>query len=318
MSTLVFDTNIFNRMIARNGSPYCEKIFRELQSGLAVEQPLHAVTTPALVLESLGIKSKAPDPNLIAASITTDDPRTAKREVYALAENYFRGLPEFTEDALRTVYQGSLTASNPNGRRLLQDIIGSKLTPGGLSRYLIQSLATDYHYGFNYRLLSNLSRDALLRIHVNFLLDVCEHILGDSNVSPARGLFEISEELRKRNRTTVQVIREALSVKKGLKLYGDRGDLDIIHLSTMGAMVGQTRNSIFAITGDPVLDVRRRVLGYKSLVHHFLAKLRHIANNVPESPLTTVTMLPGTIAVIDQTSGTLSEIIDVAALEPAQ
>lgn len=309
---LVFDTNIFNRMIAPGGAPYYEIVFHELQQKVIPQgHQFLGILTPALLLEYLGIVPEPPEQGAMSCAITADNARETPDIVFTAAEAHFRLLPSLQEANISAVYNRAEQLSSTFAKRLFGDLVGTKVARPGFSNYLIQSLALDYQYGYDFR--SKVSKEKLLRIHTGFLLDVCRTIADDSNLSPARGLFEVSEELRKKDRTLGQVFKELLSMKKGLKLYGDRGDLDLIHLATMGAMVNNDRRPILVITGDPMSSVKKRLAGYKNLIHHFLDTVQKLPEEIRQQVprLAAVGMLPGKVALFEQSRGTLSDILEV-------
>jgi len=307
---LLIDTNIFNRMIAPNGDAFCDSVFRQIQGPIIPwGHTMWDFITPFLVMEVLGITFPECRHEEVLAKLISQDAQSITQEVVTLLEDTYSQLPELSEAHFRERFERLNGPATATGKALLRDVIGKRIDRQHIE-ILIKNLALDFHYGFPYHKKLR-SKEERLRVHINFLLDVCSTVIHQSHLSPARGMFEVTETLRKKNQNILSSLRDLLTQKNGLKLYGDRGDLDIVHLVVMGAFLNGEHKRVLAVTGDDPVQVKRRIAGYKNLVHHFLNQLRgsRIIRDNPE--FEAIGLHQGLVLILDQGTGQIIELVNV-------
>lgn len=311
---LLFDTNVFNRMIAPAGDEYCLEVYKQIQGPIVpVNQTMWSFITPFLLLEILGVVFQEARHDDILAKLTSSTADETTKEVVNLVEQIYFQKSELSEVHFKQRFDRHNNSATALGKALLRDVIEPKINAKHIE-ILVKNLALDFHYGFPYSRKIK-SKNEQLRIHINFMLDVCRVFLHQSHLSPARGMFEVTETLRKKNQNILATLKDLLKQKDGLKLYGDRGDLDIVHLAVMGSFLNGQHKKILAVTGDDPAQLRKRIAGYKNIIHHFLnhLKLSGLCRDNPEYG--NIQLKQGLVLVLDQKSGQKRELIDVEQVE---
>lgn len=307
----IFDSNIFSRMIATNGEAYAQEVYNIVFSRFRhTGTSPYAFTTPSLILEHLGISPVFPNAQQFRLENDGMDVSQKMKAVFDFAFQHYRTLPELSLAHLQNRYNSIHAHANRFGQAILRDIVGTKINTHHLD-FIHENLARDFFYGFNFKSITK--GEDYKRIHISHLLDVHRLINNRSNISPVRGVYEVAEELRKRNRNAIDHILELLRVKNGLKLIGDRGDLDLIHFSVMGAILNN-RKKVAIVTGDPIHDVTNRTKSYFAIVEIFLNQLSHSEVVKLDETFVQIHPTPGLIFALQQDVPELESLIDVTQL----
>lgn len=308
---LLFDTNVFNKMYAIGGEEYCESITSYISSIIDTNMTVWSLTTPFLVMESLGVKFKDIQHDLVLKQNLSIDPREIRLEVFNFSKNQYALDPNLSDVHFIDRYNRLHAHASVTGKKLLQDMILPRINAIGVD-YLIHNLALDFQYGFPYSKKIKDKNDQKI-VEIDYMIDLCRIVAAQRNFSPARGLFEAAENIKRREKNILHSLFLVLTQKNRLKLYGDRGDLDIIHLCVMGGFLNGINKKVLALTADDPSQVRNRIVGYKTMVHHFLM---HIST-IPNLPIefASIALNQGKIIIIDPANGELKEVIEVESIE---
>ncbi|MCB9093349.1 MAG: hypothetical protein H6620_12410 [Halobacteriovoraceae bacterium] len=312
---LLFDTNLFDK-ITKNGNESCfEALFRSLNE---IENPNNEINgflncfTPFLLLEYLG---QTP-PNIPYADAFEESlielGAEMPPEIYNRAIDLYQKQDCLSETALRERNKKNLEYVSSKAQKLYNDIVSRVVDNNGFTNLLIQNLALDFTYRFPYP--QHLSGDDIARVHINTILDVFRAHSEKVNLTQMRGVLKLCEQLRSLNKgkQISEGAKQLFEYAKGVKEFRDLVDLDIIQLSSLGAFIGDKKYRIYSLTCDPEESIIGRLTLFKSTFRYFENEIKEKGLIKKGDPLDHVEVLEGKIAIVDQTSCTITKVISVS------
>jgi hypothetical protein len=316
-NAVIFDTNVFDRIVRKGNESAYDHVIGYLNNKKISPGGFGAFLTPFLFMEYMGISVKKHHPTVTisAGQFTVDVWKYVLDYVFKEASRHFSGLSELQPAFISKQFANKTSYVSSKATALFGDIVAGIVSGGNHSIIALQ-LALDYAYGFNLNSVPGIKDQDIEMIHLNAMVDLFRVDQHKKNVSVARGAFNATDYLA--TKKSSQIIPADLELlkrgKQGLKLKGDLGDLDLIHLAVVGAYLNDVKYPVIAFTADPEDSVKGRLKAYKE----FVSTLRNVvlSLNQPDwrSMAAGFAALPGEVVVLSTDCTKTICVIDVSSL----
>jgi hypothetical protein len=311
--SLAFDTNVFKRVTRVGNELLFEQLFKDLNARVNPKNEFdgfRSTITPFLLLEYLG---QIP-PNINIPEPTDTEfkewGQRAPEKVFHAAGGVYRGETVLQETSLVGKNAENLKYVSKAAMKLYEDIVCRIVKKTGFANFLIHNLALDYTYRFPFRRYCD--EDALVRIHLNAMLDIYRAHKEKVNLTQMRGVIALCEDLERRHKPEemTENTKRMFSATKGVKQFRDLADLDLIQLACLGAFIDNQQFPVLILTSDPKGDVTNRICLFKSTFEVFDIEVSG-SPLMKNSSLARVSLMPGRIGFVDPSDCSITEIIDV-------
>lgn len=314
---LIFDTNVFKRIL-ENGSEYIyDSIFAQLNQALnpkGAYTGFLSTTSPFQLLEFLG---RIP-PNISIQEFSKEEIKqygfTLLNLVFERALLEYKKHPDLTEVSLRERNEQNKLRLSAKASKLYDDIVGKIVSRDGFSELLKQNLALDFAYRFPF---SKIVRgEDLIRIHANSLIDIYRSEKKQANFTQMRGVLKFCEHLQKVNgREPIdEAAKQIFEATKGIKEFRDLVDLDLIQYASLGVFLNSVKYPCLIITGDTKESFVNRLRLFKSTFVILDQKIK--AENYLNGNDLVAQVVPkeGVVAFVDMDTWTISEYLDISSI----
>jgi hypothetical protein len=317
--SLLFDTNVFKKIIRKENEPLFNSLFTSLNKFINPKSQydqFYNSVTPFLFLEYLGQTPPKFNSAHIDLTVLKRDGRKGRLDIFRQAETLYRNAPDLSEEHLVEKYNKNIAYHSSIASSLYEDIAGRAVKQRGFSNQLIENLALDFIYRFPFH--EHLDKKDSSRIHIDTMLDVYRSHKARWNLTQVRAIIELSKGLERREhgKEVSAGAKRIFEATRGIKEFRDLADLDLVQISCLGAFVAGQKLPVVALTSDSKNVVVSRIKLFKSNFVLFNEKpdIREFLEASPET-LEAVDEKPGIIAFVDLNKCEIKETINVCDIE---
>ena len=250
--------------------------------------------------------------SLIANEI---NPHQIRSKVLTYFQSKFRGMPQFSRDALDQ--EAALQISNyatDAGKNLLQKLRVSHLSTDRICEDLVEYLSIDRFYAFPF------TTSQMEVMGARYHLDIVQCLALNANVSQFRGIVRAFEHLH-RSGDALRISAAALNLpidvtrrdlvarQRSLQIdaQGDVVDTELVHFANVCFSQGDRRRVCLCITKDPPAKIKNRV----ALMRIFL---RNVKFALRGTPIKLPKIKSGAVAFVND-SGQITEVARVRDMQ---
>lgn len=249
---LVFDTNTFGRITARNNDILFSNLFTNFNKLFNPDKKFSdfmSVLTPHLLLEYLGVVP--PDFSLYFSNKDELENDTIAL-IYTEALKVYQNTHNLSAKYLCHRNSENLKRVSGTAKRLYRDVVDGELAIKGFEDRIHRNLALDFLYRFPHKAKQySIPDDKILQIHYNTIIDIYAFHKEKNNGCQTRGIINLAEDLKMRMSMPMDFeSKKILEATKGIKKFQDLADLDLIQISCLGVFVTDKKYPAAIFTED--------------------------------------------------------------------